>query len=362
MDGLEVKVELNDILDIYENEVSKNTKNKKKIYNFEKNKIVNIMDIIRIIESNNYHINKYNIFTINIPKYRVVMSLGIKDKIINHYVARHILLKKLDKYLDIRNCATRKDMGYDYAIGLVKRNLEKMKKKYNNIYVLKLDLSKYFYSINHDILKSMLIDKLDKEEYSIVSNIIDSTNEEYINNIINNMKRRLLIKDSNRSKEIEKIPIYKKGYGLPIGNMTSQFLSIFYLYKLDHYIVNNLKLKYMIKYMDDYIIFSNDREYLKKCYKIIVDKLKNEYDLDINKKKSMIINVKDGFEYLGYIFKVNNKKTIIKVRTENKKRRNKNIRYNNYMYNNGYINYSKYFNRMSNYINSYKYDKWLYRE
>ena len=56
MDGLEVKVELNDILDIYENEVSKNTKNKKKIYNFEKNKIVNIMDIIRIIESNNYHI------------------------------------------------------------------------------------------------------------------------------------------------------------------------------------------------------------------------------------------------------------------------------------------------------------------
>ena len=108
MDGLEVKVELNDILDIYENEVSKN-------------KIVNIMDIIRIIESNNYHIKNYNIFSVDSPKYRIVMSLNIKDKIINHYVARYILINKLDKYLDIRNCATRKDMGYDYAIMLVKK-------------------------------------------------------------------------------------------------------------------------------------------------------------------------------------------------------------------------------------------------
>ena len=244
-----MKVEVNDVIAIYEDEVSKNTKNKIKVFNFERNKTMNIFDIVNTTEKGNYHINKYNIFTINIPKYRVVMSLGIKDKIINHYVARHILLKKLDKYLDIRNCATRKDMGYDYAIMLVKKYLEKMKRKYDDIYVLKLDLSKYFYSINHDILKSMLIDKLDKEEYDIVSNIIDSTNEDYINNIINNMKRRLLIKDSDRTKEIEKIPIYKKGYGLPIGNMTSQFLSIFYLYKLDHYIVNDLKLKYMIRYM-----------------------------------------------------------------------------------------------------------------
>ena len=357
-----MKVEVNDVIAIYEDEVSKNTKNKIKVFNFERNKTMNIFDIVNTIEKGNYHINKYNIFTINIPKYRVVMSLGIKDKIINHYVARHILLKKLDKYLDIRNCATRKDMGYDYAIGLVKKYLEKMKKKCDDIYVLKLDLSKYFYSINHDILKSMLIDKLDKEEYDIVSNIIDSTNEDYINSIINNMKKRLLIKDSDRTKEIEKIPIYKKGYGLPIGNMTSQFLSIFYLYKLDHYIVNDLHLKYTIRYMDDYIIFSNDKEYLKKCYKIIVDKLKNEYDLDINRKKSMIINVKDGFEYLGYLFKIDGKKTIIKVRKENNYRRKKNISNNNYLYNNGYIEFRKYFNSMSNYLNGYKYDKWLYRE
>lgn len=106
-----MKVNVNDIIDIYEKEVSVNTKNKRKVYNFEKNKMENIYDIVRIIESGNYKINKYNIFTISSPKYRVIMSLDMKDKIINHYVSRFILLPKLDKYLDIRNCATRKNMG-----------------------------------------------------------------------------------------------------------------------------------------------------------------------------------------------------------------------------------------------------------
>lgn len=361
MDGLEkMKVEVNDILNIYEKEICKNTKNKKKLLNFERNKITNIFDIVNIIENGNYHISKYNIFSIDKPKYRVIMSLNIKDKVINHYVARYILLNKLDKYLDIRNCATRKNMGYDYAIKLVKKYLEIMKKN-DEIYALKIDISKYFYSINHNILKGLLVDKLDKKEYEIVSNIIDSTDENYINNSISNMKERLIIKDKNRSKEIKELPLYKKGYGLPIGNMTSQFLSIFYLYKLDHYIINNLHLKYMIRYMDDYIIFSNDKNYLKNCYYIISSMMKKEYDLKINSKKSMIVNASNSFEYLGYIFKIDNLKTIIKVRKANKKRREKNIKTNNYLYKKGYISYSSYFNSMNNYSNCYKYDKYMFR-
>lgn len=249
MVGLKVKVNVNDIIDIYEKEVSVNTKNKSKVYNFERNKIENIYDIKNIIENNNYKIKRYNIFTINSPKYRIVMSLNMKDKIINHYVARFILLPKLNKYLDIRNCATRKNMGYDYAIKLLKRYIE-CNKKYGKFYILKIDISKYFYSIDHNILKELLKDKLNEEEYKIVSSIIDSTNESYINNIIINIKNNLLIKDKNRSEEINKLPLYEYNKGLPIGNMTSQILSIFYLYKLDHYIIHNLNLKYMVRYMD----------------------------------------------------------------------------------------------------------------
>lgn len=348
-----MEVNIYDLLDIYEKEVSKNTKNKRKVNNFERNKMENIYDIKNILESNNYKVDKYNIFNINSPKYRIVMSLNTKDKIINHYVTRYILISKLDKYLDIRNCATRKNMGYDYAIKLLLKYLEE-NKKYGRFYILRIDISKYFYNIDHNVLKNLLIDKLDNEEYKIICNIIDSTNNNYINKEIINLKNKLLKQDRKRKEEIDNLSIYEYGKGLPIGNMTSQFLSIFYLYKLDHYIVNDLKLKYMVRYMDDYVIISSNKEYLKYSLNIIKDKLEKEYKLSINKKKTMILDSYHGFDFLGYRFRVNNK-IIINIKSDNKKRRNNNIKRLNYLYNNKLITYRRYFNSLNNYLNSYKY-------
>ena len=139
--------------------------------------------------------------------------------------------------------------------------------------------------------------------------------------------------------------------------MTSQFLSIFYLYELDHYIVNNLHLKYMVRYMDDYIIISNDKTKLIRAIEDIKVILKEKYKLNINVNKTNIYNSYHGFEYLGYMFYVRDKKTIIKIKGDNRKRRNKNIRNINYLYNSSYISYKRYFNSMSNYNNSYKYGK-----
>lgn len=351
-----MEVNVYDLLDIYEKEVSKRTKNKRKINNFERNKMENIYDIKNIIESNNYKVGRYNIFSVNSPKYRIVMSVNVKDKIINHYVARNILINKLDKYLDIRNCATRKNMGYDYAIKLLIKYLEE-NKKYGKFYILRIDISKYFYSIDHEVLKSLLKDKLEACEYKIVSDIIDSTNYDYINENIIKIKNKLLKYDKKRKNEIEKIPIIEKGKSLPIGNMTSQFLSIFYLYKLDHYIVNDLKLKYMVRYMDDYVIISRDREYLKYTLKVINSKLEKEYKLKINRNKTMILDSYHGFEFLGYRFRIINNKIIISIKSENNKRKKNNIKKLNYLYINKLISYKRYFNSMSNYKNSYKYEK-----
>lgn len=356
MGGLRVNVNVNDLLGIYEKEVSVNTKNKRKVYNFEKNKIVNIFDIKYIIESGNYSITRYNIFSINCPKYRIVMSLNMKDKIINHYVSRFILIPKLDKYLDIRNTATRKNMGYDFAIGLVKKYIE-CNKKYGEFFILKIDISKYFYSIDHNVLKGLLIDKLEYDEYNIVCSIIDSTNMGYVNDRISYIKNSLIVKDKNRSNEINSLPLYEYDKGLPIGNMTSQFLSIFYLYGLDYYIVNCLGFKYMVRYMDDYIIICNDKSRLVKALEDIKFILKDKYKLNVNVNKTNIYSSYHGFEYLGYMFYVRNNKSIIKVKGDNRRRRDKKIRYNDYLFDKGYISYRRYFNSMNNYNNSYKYGK-----
>lgn len=128
-----MKVLIKDLKIIYEEEIRKNVKNKKKIFKFEKQKIEYLIDIKRVLENNLYDGGKYNIFLVFKPKIRVVMSQSIYDKIINHYVARFILMPKLTKYLNYRNCAIRKNMGIDYAIKLLKKDIEYFK-KYENIY------------------------------------------------------------------------------------------------------------------------------------------------------------------------------------------------------------------------------------
>ena len=137
-----------------------------------------------------------------------------------------------------------------------------------------------------------------------MNSILDSTNASYINENISKLS----------NKYNEDLPIYKFDKGLPIGNMTSQFLAVFYLYKLHHFIKHNLHIKYFVVYMDDYILLHQDKNYLKYCLKVIEDKLTKEYKLELNKNKTMVVKSTQGISFLGYRFIIENKKTITKLR------------------------------------------------
>ncbi len=339
-----MKFEFDKLLDIYNREISKNTKNKKKIYYYDLYKFSNLN---KLGDINKFDI-KYNIFYIKDPKYRIIMSMNIGEKIVSHYIAKYILLPKIDKYLDMRNVASRKKMGYSYGVKLLKRYIEE-NKKYGDFYVLKLDISKYFYSISHDILKELLIDKLSSEEYDVICSFIDSTNEKYVNERISDIKNRLVKIDRKRSKEINDIPLYEYGKGLSIGSVINQILAIFYLYKLDFFIIHKLGIKYYIRYVDDFILIHHDKEYLKDVYNIIKDKLDKEYKLKLNKNKSMIVNASHGFIFLGSRYRVINDKTIIKLSSDKRKRIRRNIKKKKYLYNHGYIGYKSYYSCMNSY-------------
>ena len=180
-------------------------------------------------------------------------------------------------------------------------------------------------------------------EYKIVSDIIDTTNKEYVNKTINKLK------------EDRDIPNYMYGKGLPIGNMTSQFLSIYYLYKLDYFIVHNLGLKYYIRYMDDFIILDSDLEKLKKAREIIVEKLEMEYKLKVNGKKTWINNMKYGFSFLGYTYKVINDKTIIRIKRSNIEKIKKRVKEVRYLFDNDKISHYNAFCSIMTYSNCYKF-------
>lgn len=224
------------------NEVCRNTKNKRKINKFKEYKCIYISRIYNDLKNRKYVVGPYNVFTIYEPKERKIVSQNVYDKIINHLIARHILMpviipKLIDQNVASReNCRTRRGLYYHYEY------LRICKVKYKSFYILKCDVSKFFASIDHDILKAKLQKLIkDTDALKIVFDVIDSVEE-----------------------------------GLGIGNMTSQILAIFYLNDLDHFIKENLKVKYYVRYQDDWCIYHPSKEYLKFCLSEIEKFLQKE--------------------------------------------------------------------------------------
>lgn len=245
------------------NEVCRNTKNKRKVENLKEYKTIYISRIYNILKNKSYIVGPYNTFTIYEPKERIISSQNVQDKIINHLVSRYILYPAiLPCLLDI-NVASRKNMGTSKGINLSLKFHNKCKIKYDHYYILKCDISKFFYSINHDNLKQKLTKRIkDSDALKIVFDIIDSNSK-----------------------------------GLFIGSMTSQILAIFYLNDLDHFIKENLKIKYYVRYQDDFLLFHPSKKYLQFCLKQIQIFLKKE-DLSLNNKTRIYKNT-NNFIFLG---------------------------------------------------------------
>lgn len=318
-------VDTQKIMKMYDKRIRINTKNKTKLLRFEYNYVSNIVYIKNILGDRKYIPGKYNIFIIKEPKLRLIMSQNIIDKIINHLVSEYLLVEVFDKTLIDSNIATRKNKGTDYGVKLLKKYIKKLNN--NKFYILKFDISKYFYNLDHEILKNIISKKIkDKDAINLLYKIIDSTDYSYINKRINDLKNREIEKILNSNNldkerlinEIKSIPEYKKGKGLPIGNMSSQFLAILYLNELDHYIKEELKIKYYIRYMDDGILLHRDKEYLKKCLKKI-EKILERYGLKLN-NKTRIYSSDEGFEFLGYKYIMKNNRLIVKIKGQTKRR------------------------------------------
>lgn len=284
------------------NIIKKTCKNKKALFYFSLNLNTNINYIYYLLKEKKYIPSKYKTFMIFEPKPRLVMSQSVCDKIVNHFVSNYYLIPILENSLIDTNVATRKNNGSKYAKDTLIKYINKVliNEKGKEIYCLKIDISKYFYKIDHNLLIKKLEKKIkDKDIINLIKIIISETNKDYINKNIEKY---------NRFYKID-IPFYKEGKGLSIGAMSSQFLAIFYLSDLDHFIKEKLKCKYFLRYMDDYLILDTDKEKLKKFLKIIKNELK-KLKLETN-KKSNIYKMSVGFSFLGYTYKIKNNKLII---------------------------------------------------
>ena len=236
-------------------EVMRNTKNKRQVYKLQNNADNVIRTIYEELKNEKYVVGKYNVFIIYEPKQRKIVSQGMKDKIINHLIAREILYPAILPCLVPFNVASRPGMGTKKALEYLERYRKQFAAKNKKYFMLKCDISRFFLSIDHKILKQTVRRRIkDPKALKIVFDIIDS---------------------------------YSSGIG--IGSMTSQVLAIFYLNDLDHFIKEKLKIKGYIRYQDDFLLFSESREYLEYCLKEIKKFLEKE-KLTLNGKTRIYSN------------------------------------------------------------------------
>lgn len=304
----------NDMLDIKKiistyDEICKNTKNKKKVYKYESIKVILFSKVINTLEKRDYKVGKYHTFIITDPKKRIIKSQDMYDKLINHLVSKYILIPSLEPCLIDSNVASRINKGTAYGINLYYKYRSICNRKYNKYYLLKIDINKYFASINKEILKEKIRKRIkEKDSLTIINNIIDSNEE-----------------------------------GLGIGSLSNQIFAIFYLNDLDHLIKEELKIKYYIRYQDDMLLIHNDKNYLKYCLDIIVKELE-KIDLKINKKTKIYKNT----ENINYIGVRKNKKYSNINRTKKKYKKK------NYEYENGLVNLNSLVSSKINYLNRKK--------
>ena len=246
---------------------SKGKKNKKDVILFEIDLESNLSNLLTKIKNKTYHIGKYHEFEVKEPKKRIIKSLPYVDRIVHQwYVEEFIKPFFLPRFIsDSYACIENK--GAHKAVLKVKQAMQIMKRKYNDYYILKCDIKKYFYSINKDILYSILKKRMRDKELLAFTNV--------------------LIYDDGEKK------------GIPIGNYTSQFFANIYLNELDHFIKEKLKVRFYVRYMDDFILLLKSKEEAIRLKKVIEKFLEENLDLELNRKSKYYPN-KMGVDFCGY--------------------------------------------------------------
>ena len=252
-----------------------------------------IYQLKRRLETKTYQVSPYHQFTIYEPKERVIKACSFQDKIVQHSLCDNVLLPSLKEEFIPNNFAGQSGKGTLYGLDWLKSQMYLAYCKYGfDCWIVKADISKFFYNINHDILKDIVgYFVKDEDVYWLCERFIDSS----------------------------------EGIGLPLGNQISQVYALMYLSGLDHFITGELGVKYYGRYMDDIYLIVESKTYAKYCLNAIREFVYT-LGLELN-GKTQIIAFKNGIKFCGFHTYVTiNGKVIRKLKNENKRAAKKKFR------------------------------------
>ncbi len=242
-------------------DAKKGKSSKKKVFDFEINLGENISYLIKSIKNGTYKPKPYRKFTVKEPKERTIYAPAFEDVVVQHAIYR-VIYPIFEKTFITQSHGCRKNYGTHTASEYLQKSLNKYDE---NLYYLQLDIKKYFYSFNRNILRSLLEKK---------------------------------IKDKKLIELIMMFTIYDSEKGVPIGNLLSQLFGLIYLNPLDHYIKRNLKIKNYVRYVDDFILVGITLEEAKELKQKIETFLSKNLELSLS--KFTIAKIKRGSNFVGY--------------------------------------------------------------
>lgn len=236
-----------------------------------------ILKIHQLLKDEKYTFGRYRVFDINDKGVlRKISAAPFRDRVVHHAIM-NIIEPRFEKSFIYDTYANRKGKGVSKALYRMKSYMKKYK------YYLKIDIQKYFPSIDHEILKALLAKKIDSEAtLSLLYQLIDSSNKQH--------DAYFYFDNDTLFSPYE----FKKG--IPLGNLTSQFFGNVYLNRFDHYVKEVLRVGY-VRYVDDMVLFSNEKltPLLEKLQKYLA-----RYRLKIHPDK-IVFGVRErGVEMLGH--------------------------------------------------------------
>ena len=213
----------------------------------------------------------YAQFYVTDPKQRHISKATVRDRLL-HQVVYDTLTDVLDQKFIFHSLSSRLEKGTHIGMYLLHQMIRKISANGTRpCYALKMDIRRFFDTVDHKILKALL---------------------------------RKTIKDENVLKIADMIiDSFRLGgdVGIPLGNVTSQLFANIYLHELDNFVKQDLKEKCYLRYCDDFIILSNNEDHLKSLIVSIREFLAKKLRLELHPKKVIIRKLTQGIDFVGYV-------------------------------------------------------------
>ena len=295
------KIELEELFTAYF-ECRKNKRNTTNALAFEIDYENSLVQLGEEINSGTYKIDRSIAFIVDKPVKREIFAADFRDRVVHHLIIgklNHLFEKQFihDSY------SCRVEKGTHFGIQRVDRFIRQCSANYTkDCYILKLDLQGFFMSINKNILFAKL-EKFIKEKYQ-------STDKDLLIKlckqiILNDPTKNCIIKgyksDWDNLPQTKSLFHSKPNCGLPIGNLTSQVFANFYMDSFDHFVKHDLKIRYYGRYVDDFVIVHEDKEYLRNLITKLSEYLQSELQTTIHPKKIYFQHYSKGVKFLGTV-------------------------------------------------------------